>query len=446
MRIAYITAGAGGMYCGSCLHDNTLALALDRLGHDVSLIPTYTPIRTDDVDFSIDQVFYGAVNVYLEQKSGLFRRTPRFLDRLLNGRGLLRWVSGRGSSVDPRDLGDMTLSVLQGEDGRQRKELERLIEWLQGDLRPDVVHITNSMFVGLARRIKADVGVPVVCQLQGEDIFLEQLHEPWRTRVRETLRERARDADAFVVNSRFYGEFMADYLGLPPERIHHIPLGLNLEGHGGPALDPAAEPFTIGYLARICPEKGLHVLLEAFRELAGQVGAERLRLRVAGWLGERDTAYLEEQRGRVREWGLEPRVELVGEVDREEKIEFLQSLHVLSVPTIYREPKGLFVLEALANGVPVVVPRHGSFPELVEATGGGLLVEPESAAAVAAGLRTLMDDRGRLRELGRSGKQRVEQDFAVSVEAQRALELYRACGAEAETVPSLRRGERCTST
>jgi len=432
MRIAYITAGAGGMYCGSCLHDNTLALALDRLGHDVSLIPTYTPIRTDDVDVSIDRVFYGAVNVYLEQKSGLFRRTPRFLDRLLNGRGLLRWVSRRGSSIDPRDLGDLTLSVLQGEEGRQRKELERLVEWLSDDLRPEIVHITNSMLLGLARRIREALGVPVVCQLQGEDIFIEQLHEPWRSRVRATLRERARDADGFIVNSRFYGEFMADYLDLAAERVHHIPLGLNLEGHGAAPRDPDAEPFTIGYLARICPEKGLHVLLDAFHELTRQVGAERLRLRVAGWLGERDAAYLQGQRERVRGWGLEPRVEFVGEVDRAGKIEFLQSLHVLSVPTVYREPKGLFVLEALANAVPVVLPGHGSFPELVEATGGGLIVEPDSPPAVAAGLRALMDDRRRLADLGRTGKRRVHRDFGVAVEAERALALYRACRSAAE--------------
>ena len=74
LRVAYITAGAAGMYCGSCLHDNTLAGALLRMGHDVSLIPTYTPIRTDGTDFSIDRVFYGAINVYLAQKASLFRQ------------------------------------------------------------------------------------------------------------------------------------------------------------------------------------------------------------------------------------------------------------------------------------------------------------------------------------------------------------------------------------
>jgi glycosyltransferase involved in cell wall biosynthesis len=434
MRIAYIAAGAAGMYCGSCLHDNTLAAELGRQGHDVSLIPTYTPIRTDDVDVSIDHVFYGAVNVYLEQKSGLFRRTPRFLDRLLNGRRFLDWVSKRGSSIDPKELGDMTLSVLQGEEGRQKKELERLVEWLSGDLRPDVVHLTNSMLLGLARRIKAEVGVPVVCQLQGEDIFIEQLNEPWRTRVRDTLRERARDIDGFIVNSEFYGEFMADYLDVRDGRIHRIPLGLNLEGHGGPRPELPDEPFVVGYLARICPEKGLHVLIEAFARLAERAGRERVRLRVAGWLGDRDRDYLEGCRERLRELGLSERVEILGEVARGEKIAFLQSLHVLSVPTTYREPKGLFVLEALANGVPVVQPRHGAFPEMVEATGGGLIVDPDSPDSVADGLHALVADPERRAALGRAGREAVHRDFGVRVEAERALALYRSCIATEEPV------------
>ena len=199
MRIAYITAGAAGMYCGSCLHDNTLAAALQRLGHDVALIPTYTPTRTDETDVSIDRVFYGALNVYLEQKIPLFRHTPRLLDRLLNNKRLLNWVARLGASTDPHDLGEMTLSVLQGEDGKQSHELDRLVAWLRDDFRPEIVHITNSMFLGLTHRIKERLGVPVICSVQGEDIFLEQLPEPIRTRVHETLQRKARDVSTLIM-------------------------------------------------------------------------------------------------------------------------------------------------------------------------------------------------------------------------------------------------------
>ncbi len=93
MRIAFITAGAAGMYCGSCMKDNTLVSALIQQGHDALLIPTYTPIRTDEEDVSQGKVFFGGINVYLQQKSWLFRHSPWIFDKLLNFRWLLNWVS-----------------------------------------------------------------------------------------------------------------------------------------------------------------------------------------------------------------------------------------------------------------------------------------------------------------------------------------------------------------
>lgn len=418
MRIAYIAAGAAGMYCGSCLHDNALATALQKLGHDAVLVPTYTPLRTDAPDVSLDRIFFGALNVYLQQKAAPFRHTPAAVDWLLDRPGLIERVSRLGASTDPTELGDLTHSILQGEEGFQAKELAKLVDWLRDDFRPDVVHLTNSMFAGFARNLKRELGVPVVCSLQGEDLFLDQLREPWRSRVRTLLAERARDVDAFQVNSSWYADFMADYLKCDRERMFVVPLGLTLEGHDG---EPRAEndPLTVGYLARICPEKGLHVLVEAFHLLAGKV-----RLRVAGYLGERDRRYLEDLEARIAGWGLSGSYERVGEVDRAEKIRFLKTLDVLSVPTTYREPKGLFVLEALANGVPVVQPRHGSFPELIEATGGGLLVEPDSPSELARGIETLMRDPGLRRELGRRGREAVHERFDDRAEAEKTLRVY----------------------
>lgn len=421
MRIGYITAGAGGMYCGSCLHDNTLAGALGRLGHEVALVPTYTPIRTDETDVSIGRVFYGAVNVYLEQKVPFFRRTPWLVDRILASPTLLRMVSRLAATTDARDLGAMTLSVLQGEHGYQRKELMRLVDWFRDDFRPDIVHITNSMFLGLARSLKQQLGVPVLCSAQGEDIFLDELYEPFQSQVHEALRERARDVDGFVVNSTYYAEHIAGYLDVSIDRVHRVPLGLKLEGHDG---DGRADGRTIGYLARICPEKGLHVLAEAFRRLTRRPGGDKLRLKVAGYLGPRDRAYDEQVRRQVEEWGLASQVEFVGEVDREGKLAFLQSIDVLSVPTTYREPKGLFVLEALANAVPVVQPDHGAFPELIEATGGGILVRPEDPEALADGLAGLLGDPARRAELGGAGRDYVHRELGDRRMAERTVELY----------------------
>jgi glycosyltransferase involved in cell wall biosynthesis len=425
MRIAYITAGAAGMYCGSCLHDNALAAALIRAKQNVALIPIYTPIRTDESDVSIDHVFYGAVNVYLEQKSALFRHTPWLVDRMLNSRGLLDWASRQSGSVDARQLGELTLSMLEGEDGRQRKELDKLVAWLRDDFRPDVVNLPNSMLLGLAHGIREQLDVPVLCTLQGEDIFLEDLVQPYRERVHALLREKAREASGFIVNSRYYAQFMSDYLDVPESKMDAVHLGLNLEGHGTGPPTPDGRPFTIGYLARVCPEKGLHVLVEAFRRLAGEVGKQQVRLRIAGYLGQRDEAYKQGILEQIRSWGLDDVVDDVGEVDREQKVDFLRSLHVLSVPTTYHEPKGLYVLEAMANGVPVVQPRHGAFPELLDATGGGLLVEPGDTAGLAATLRTLMDEPARREELGRQGREAVHREYRDDLTAENVLKVYR---------------------
>lgn len=426
MKIAYIAAGAADMYCGSCLHDNTLAAALQKMGHDAVLVPTYTPLRTDGLDVSLDRVFFGALNVYLQQKAAAFRHTPDAFDWLLDRPGLIRRAARLGASTDPTELGDLTYSILQGEEGFQAKELAKLVDWLRDDFRPDVVHLTNSMFAGFARHLKRELGVPVVCSLQGEDLFLDQIREPWRTRVRDLLRERVRDIDAFQVNSAWYADYMAEYLGgVDPQRMFVVPLGLDLNGYAAAApLRAPDEPLTIGYLARICPEKGLHQLVEAFHLLASQTPA--VRLRVAGYLGARDRAYLHGLEARIADWGLAGSYEHVGEVDRAGKLRFLQSLDVLSVPTVYRDPKGLFVLEALAGGVPVVQPRHGAFPEMIEATGGGLLVEPGSSEDLARGIGSLLRDPVLRRELGERGREAVHTRFSARSEAEATVRGYEA--------------------
>src|SRR5215471_15034831 len=185
MRIAYITAGAAGMYCGSCMRDNALVAALGKAGHDALLIPTYTPIRTDEDDVSQKQVFYGGINVYLEQKFWLFRHTPWILDRLVNFRWLLRRVSRFAERTKYSTLGKLTISMLQGTHGKQRKEVEKLTLWLASEVEPDVVVLTNALLSGVVPELRRALGVPVFVTLQGDDIFLDELPEAERQRAAE---------------------------------------------------------------------------------------------------------------------------------------------------------------------------------------------------------------------------------------------------------------------
>ena len=424
MRIAQITAGAAGMYCGSCIHDNTLAAALKKKGADVALIPTYTPLRTDEVNVSIPQVFYGGINVFLQQNVALFRHTPWILDNVFDRPSLLNLLARFSLSTNAPELGALTVSVLQGEQGRQKKELAKLIKWLKEDYKPDLIQLTNSLFAGLAREMKKELGVPVLCAFQGEDIFWNGLGDPYKSETLNLIRERSSDIHGFISPCRYYAEFMRDCLNIPDDKIHVVNLGINLKGHGKTGRRKDRKPFTIGYLARICPEKGLHVLIDAFHRLTQHTGLENVRLRVAGYLGKADRPYFDEIMKQINSWGLTDGVEYLGEVDRVQKIHFLNTLHVLSVPTPYQEPKGLFILEALANEVPVVQPRHGAFPELIEATGGGILVDSESPEAISQGILQLMNDEKYREKLGRQGKESVHQRFSDDVMAEKTLAVY----------------------
>ena len=292
MKIAYLAAGAAGMYCGSCLHDNTLAAELLRMGEDVILVPIYTPLRTDEVNVSQRKVFFGGINVYLQHKWALFRRSPRWLDGLLDHPALLGAISRLSGSVDPTQLGDLTVSMLQGEQGNQRKELEKLVDWLLDEVQPDVVHLSNSMMLGLARMISQRCGPPVVCSLSGEDIFLEKLTEPYYSQARQLLRERAAEVDAFVALNNYYAAEMSDYLDVPRDRIHVIPHGLDLTGHGQRVVQPNEKSRRIGFLARICADKGLHLLVEACEQLSTRPECPPFELHAAGYLGKGDREYL----------------------------------------------------------------------------------------------------------------------------------------------------------
>ncbi len=408
------------MYCGSCLHGNTLAAALLAAGQDCTLLPMYSPLRTDEQHVGSQRIAFGGINVYLQQHSAIFRHTPWAFDQLLDSPGLLRWATGRSTAVRPEQLGPLTVSMLEGEQGRQRKEVEKLVRRL-ADLQPDVVHLNNVMLVGVAREIIRRLGAPVVCSLTGEDVFLERLPDPYHGQALTLLGQRAGELAALVAMNRYYADFMAGYLRLPRERIRVIPPGLNLTGMSESPLSlwerarvrAAAESGTepaapsppaplpkgegrrgteIGYLARVCPDKGLHQLADALKLLAADGDVPLVRLRAAGYLDAADRPYLAEIERRMAAASLANRFQYVGELDHAAKIAFLQSLDLFCLPTVYRESKGLSVFEAWANGVPAVLPAHGAFPEMIADTGGGVLCPPGDPAALAAALKRMALD------------------------------------------------------
>jgi glycosyltransferase involved in cell wall biosynthesis len=424
MRILYITAGAAQMYCGSCLRDNALAAEMIARGHDVVLVPIYTPTLTDERNVSRERVFFGGISVYLQQHSALFRRTPRLLDRLWDSTLALRLASRRSIPTAPKLLGELTISMLKGEDGNQRKELQKMLDWLKDEPPFEVVSLPYTLLIGLAKPIHEALRRPVFCTLQGEDLFLEGLPEPYRSESLRLIRANVPEVARFIAVSDYYAAFMPGYLGIPRERVSVVPLGINLEGYEMRAPRPDGRPFTIGYFARVAPEKGLHLLADAYQRLRESGRLADARLEVAGYLGAEHKTYLEEIERQMQAHGLGGEFHYRGVLDRQGKIEFLRGLDVLSVPATYDEPKGIFLLEAMACGVPVVQPRRGAFTEIVEKTRGGLLVEPDDAESLAGGLLRVRQDSALAEELSAEGFRGVRRHYSVALMAERALEVY----------------------
>jgi glycosyltransferase involved in cell wall biosynthesis len=423
VRILSFTGGAGNMYCGSCLRDNALASALLARGHDVILTPVYTPTRTDERNVSQHHVVFGGVSVYLEQHSSIFRHTPRLLDRLWDAEWVIKMATKRQIKVDPQSLGQMTVSMLRGELGFQRKEFAKLIDWLKTEPRFDVINLPYTLLIGVAESLKRTLKAPICCTLQGEDLFLDGLGEPWKQQSMDLIRAASTHVDAFLPVSRYYENYMPGYLGIPRAKMRFVPLGINLDGYR-PRQAERKGPFTVGYLARVAPEKGLHVLADAYRCLRAKPGVGESRLVAAGYLAPEHRGYLDKVRADLASWGLDGHFEYRGELTRGQKIEYLQGLDVLSVPATYQEPKGIFLFEAMASGVPVVQPRRGAFPEIIEATGGGLIVDADNPDALADGLLTLWRNPDRAAALGAAGAAGVRQHYSVGRMAEAAEAVY----------------------
>ena len=411
------------MYCGSCLRDNALAAALLARGHDVVLTPVYTPTTTDERNVSASRVLFGGVSVYLEQHVPIFRHTPAFLDRIWDSTPVLRLASKRQIKVDPTVLGEMTVSMLRGEDGFQRKEIHKMLDWLHTESRFDVVNLPFALLIGLARPLRQALKAPIACTLQGEDLFLENLQEPWKSQSLDLIRKAVADVDLFIAVSDYYADFMSQYFGIDRQRIRTVPLGITLDGHE-PRPVRMTPPYTIGYFARVAPEKGLHLLAEAYHRLRSRPDVPPTRLLAAGYVLNEHRDYLSTVQQRMRNWGLESEFTYAGAPDRAGKIALLRQMDVFSVPAVYAEPKGLSLLEAMANGVPIVQPRRGAFTEIVQRTGGGILVMPDDADALAEALLVLLLDRDHAAAMGRTGADGVRRQYSVDHMAEAAEKVY----------------------
>lgn len=429
MRIVQITPGAGRMYCGNCLRDNALVSAWRRLGHDAMMVPVYLPLTLDEPEASKGSpIFFSGLNVYLDQKLPWFRKASGKMRHWLSSPALLGLAGRFAVRTRPEKVGDLTLSMLRGEEGNQARDLEEMIGWLRAGARPDVVCLSNALLLGMVRRLKRDVGAKIVCYLGGEDTYIDAMPEPWRGRIWETLIERGREVDMFVAPSRFYASGMLGRMKMPEDSLRVIGPGIDLSDY--PA-DPAVvrsyagvQPPVLGFFARMSPEKGLDKLVEAYIALRQSGLQPNLKLVIGGSYSPADASFVRRLQKQLGAFGLLGDVEFRPNVDRNTKIRLLQSMTVFSVPVRYREAFGMYLLEAMAAGVPVVQPPTNAFPEIIEDTGGGVICESDDTPSLAKAIQQVLEDADLRRKLAANGHRAVREKYDVNVIARCYIEAF----------------------
>jgi glycosyltransferase involved in cell wall biosynthesis len=425
MRIVHLTPSSGdSFYCENCQRDIALVNAMRKLEHEIILLPMYLPINADEKELtSSSPIFFGGINVFLQQKLSLFRKTPRWLDKIFDNPALLRWAGRKAGMTSAKDLAQTTISMLQGSNGKQVKELNRLVDWLaQEENKPDIVTLSNILLIGLAKPIKEKLGVPVLCLLQDEDGFIDGLGAPYAKQSWDIITELAREIDLFISVSKYYSDVMREKLSLGPEAIEVIRMGISLEGYSHREKLP--EVPAIGYLSRMCAEHGLDTLVDAFIIFKKNPKLKNARLRISGGSRNDDSPFIESLKQRLNSAGFLNDVDFLPDFSKKARFDFLNSLSVMSVPEKKPVAYGLYVLESLACGVPVVEPATGVFPELIELTGGGVLYKEKNAESLARALESLLLDSEHAYKLGNQGRDVIIKTLDVELNARQMVKVF----------------------
>jgi glycosyltransferase involved in cell wall biosynthesis len=403
MRIVNIVPGFGGtFYCGNCLRDSAYVNSLRESGHDAVTLPMYLPLTTKG-DMTNDEVpvFYGAVNIYLKQQFPLFRHMPRWMESFFDSKPLLNFAARKSGSTRAHGLEQLTESMLLGQQGHQNHELDRLVDFLKNHVKPDIVHFSNALLLGMASHIKEEANVKVVCSLQDEDVWVDAMERSWQSRIWELMAEKSRDVDAFIAVSNYFASVMQDKMHIPAEKMNVIHIGINPEAYT--YAPPAGSPPAIGYLSRICEENGFEILVDAFILLKRDPRFSKLKLIVTGGMTGDDHPFLNKQLKKLASGNIINDVDIRKDFSTMALHGFFRELTVLSVPVLKGEAFGLYQIESLASGVPLVQPGVGAFPEIIQATGGGMVYQPNTSEMLASVLAEVLADPARLMQMSQAG-------------------------------------------
>jgi glycosyltransferase involved in cell wall biosynthesis len=397
MQVIHIVPGTGGsFYCGNCLRDSTYVQALRKEGIDALKIPMYLPIFSDEHDLTDIPVFYGAISLYLKHKYPILRKAPAWFDKVLNSGLALKFAAKMSGSTRAKGLEDMTISMLLGELGGQKEELDKMVDWIAEHCEADVIHLSNALLIGLARRFQEKLDVLVVCSLQDEDVWVNAMDDHFKKKTWGLMSERANDVDAFIAVSDFYAGVMKEQMNIASEKLYSSYISVDPEDYS--YINSSEKAFTIGYISRMCEENGLEVLVDAFILFKKKPGKDNVKLILTGGSTGDDQDFLKMIKNKISEAGISEDVVYHKDFENEGRHEFFSKVSLISVPVLEGEAFGMYLLEAMASGVAVVQPALGAFPEI---------------------------DPDKLSSLSEKGREGITRHFSIHDQASRMMKFYK---------------------
>lgn len=369
-------------------------------------IPLYLPPIGADFGTEFESpVFFGAVSMFLRDRVKMFENMPAFMDKILDSPPLLKIAARKAGATRPEGFEETTLNMIKGNDPARNNEVQRLSKYLSEDKKPDIIHISNALIIGLASQLRDALGSKIICSLQNEDDWIEEMDEPYRSEAWRLIGEEASNVDYFVSPSEYFKKLVIDKTGIDSSKIKVIQSGLESEElnevvHNNP--NPA-----IGFYSRLNKLNGLDKIVDAYILMMGKGEITNLELHLCGGYTSDDKPFLKEQFKKLHDLNLDDKVKLYPGFSGTNKKEFFSSIDIMSVPVAKPDAFGLYLLTANSAGVPVVQPSTGAFPEIVNMTGGGICYEPDNVKMLANSILSLLNDKEHLSQLGMKGKETV---------------------------------------
>ena len=387
----------------------------------MAVMPLYLPLK--DPSFLADTpLFFPATTVYLSQKYYRKRSLPQWMEKALNSDFSLSLAASFSGSTSAGVLEEMTLSMITGEDEVFRRQAPALVEWIGQHERPDIVHLSSSLLIGVGKAIGKATGIPIVCSLQDEEIWIEALGKEWAQAAWQGIGASMSYIDCFIAPSEFYKrKVMRRFPAMPP--VHVVYPGLDV---GKYASERYPERPVIGFFYRMNEANGLRILAEAFVKVKKEGRVPGLRLRIGGGYTSADKPFLRKVHRILAPYKQE--VDWLGAYRLQDHAAFYRDISAICVPITFEEGAGLYLCEAFAAGRPAVEPLEGSMAEI--AADGGLLYTPNTGSALAGAIEKLFTVNGLWEQCRNQALRLSNTRYNHETLAAKLYEIYAALNVE----------------